>query len=848
MSWIVEQSGFDPGGIAINGNKFMLGNGALGYRGTPEEFGKAQLTACIPAGLYDKVGDRWREPVNAPNGLSTRWSCDGEPLGLLTSRFESHRQSLNMRNATFHRSTAFAAANGKRVEVVSRRFVSMKRLDLILLKMDVRCSEDAELTVETGIDGDVWDLNGPHLEAFETDEREGVVGLSALTHELRRTVCVAEGIAWTGVEGEETGVRTGNGAYRRLTFACEAGRTYSFTKYVSVRFGEDRSTTAEAAMNAVRDAMSADYESHLREHEREWERKWEVSDVGIEGDDEALFALRYSLYQLHIIAPTHSERISIPARGLSGQVYKGAVFWDTEMFMLPFFLYSQPDIARNLVMYRVHTLDGARRKAAEYGYRGAFYAWESQETGDDACTLFNVTDVFTNRPMRTYFRDKQIHISADAAYGIWEYFQFTGDESALLEGGAEVVLECARFFLSYAYYKTGKTRYELLDVTGPDEYHERVNNNAFTNAMAGLTLEIALDTVELLKLKHPSFCRELLERLDFAADLELLRGMRRELYVPEPSPDTLLIEQFDGYWKLEDVGLDTLKSRVLNKNEYLGGGNGLATTTQILKQADVVLLLHLFKDLYSEEVKRANWRYYEPRTEHGSSLSSCVYALVAADIGAPDWAYRYFMKTAKIDLTGEAKQYVGTLYIGGTHPAANGGAWMAAVLGFAGVRLHRGAIVVKPSLPQGWKSISLPLTIKGQRFRLIAAPGKVAIESELLPGAKAYLLQLKARGVRIALGSASKNAAFILEKVGIGDLFDAVVDGTKVAKAKPDPEVFARGCRELGLTPRDCVVFEDAEAGVRAAIAAGMYVVGIGSPDVLGAADLVVSGLGELVR
>ncbi len=729
MSWIVEETRFDPGRIATNGNKYMLGNGAIGYRGTLEEFDREQLTACTLAGLYDKVGDLWREPVNAPNGLSTRYYCGDEPLGLLSSAYESHRQSLNMRNATFCRETVFVSVGGRRVEVRSQRFVSMKRLDLLLMKVELRVSEDGEFTVLTGIDGEVWDINGPHLEDSETVSAGGIVAVSAVTHELRRAVVVAESVRWEKAPQSEQLERKGSSVYRRATFLGKAGETYSFTKYVSVVTGDDRQTALAQAVSRTLGAAESTYEDHLREHEAEWENKWEESDVTIEGDEEAQFALRYSLYQLHIIAPTHSEKLSIPARGLSGQVYKGAVFWDTEMFMLPFFLYSQPDVARNLVMYRVHTLEGARRKAQEYGYRGAFYAWESQETGDDACTLFNVTDVFTNRPMRTYFRDKQIHISADAAYGIWQYYEYIGDESVLLDGGAEAILECARFFYSYSYYKKEKMRYELLDVTGPDEYHERVGNNAFTNAMAKRTIGIALATLELLEAKYPEAYRELVDKLNDIDDLAALSHMYDELYVPSPDPRTGIIEQFDGYLKLEDVDLPTLKSRVLDKNEYLGGGSGLATTTQILKQADVVLMLHLLKDDYSLEAKRANWEYYEPRTEHGSSLSSCIYALVASDIGAPDWAYRYFMKTATIDLTGESKQYVGTLYIGGTHPAANGGAWMAAVLGFAGVRLHRGALVVKPALPQGWSSISLPMRVKDQRLFVTVTPTEVIVRA-----------------------------------------------------------------------------------------------------------------------
>jgi trehalose/maltose hydrolase-like predicted phosphorylase len=210
---------------------------------------------------------------------------------------------------------------------------------------------------------------------------------------------------------------------------------------------------------------------------------------------------------------------------------------------------------------------------------------------------------------------------------------------------------------------------------------------------------------------------------------EQLCDMHDRLYIPQPAEDSEVIEQFDRYFMLEDVTLGQLKSRVLNKHEYLGGGNGLATTTQILKQADVVLMLHLFKDEFSRAIKQRNWEYYEPRTEHGSSLSSCIYALVAADIGLSDWAYPYFKRTATIDLTGDSKQYVGDLYIGGTHPAANGGAWMAAVLGFAGLRFDGEAVSIAPSLPEAWSSVSFPLRLRGASFTVTIEADQVKVEA-----------------------------------------------------------------------------------------------------------------------
>lgn len=723
MSWTVAEHGFDKSKVTTNGNKYMTGNGYMGYRGTLEEFTKEQLTAVTLAGLYDKSGEQWREPVNAPNGLFTKLSCNGQPLGVLEADPLSHCQELDFRNAVHRRETEYGFHGGK-LTFTAERFVSMDQLHLQAGRLTLHSTADCRLYIETGIDGEVWDINGPHLTERKEQFKAGTALSTAITGELKLPVAVAERAAFT-FDVQET---AGEGTMRVISFDAKAGETYEWFKYVAVYTGLDNAgDPAAAAEQEVLTAEKAGYEELLKAHCAIWEERWSRCDCRIEGDEAAQFALRYSIYQLLIIAPAESEKVSIPARGLSGQVYKGAVFWDTEMFMLPFFLHSDPRIARNLMMYRIHTLDGARRKAAEYGFLGAFYAWESQDSGDDACTLFNVNDVFTGRPMRTYFRDKQVHISADVVHGIWQYVTFTGDDSLLVDGGAEVIWECARFFYSYAYYNPVKKRYEILDVTGPDEYHERVNNNAFTNALVKKTLEIALRVVQLLQDKYPGHYPGLAALFADGPFVAEFNEMLEHFYVPQPDPENLVIEQFDRYFKLVEVTLSELKSRVINKNEYWGGGSGLATTTTILKQADVVLMLNLFKASFSKEVKQANWEFYEPRTEHGSSLSPCIYALVAADIGSPDWGYPYFMRTATVDLTGESKQYVGDLYIGGTHPAANGGAWMAAVLGFAGVQFDGEVLRLNPALPGPWQSVELPVILRGGLFRLRISRNEVAV-------------------------------------------------------------------------------------------------------------------------
>lgn len=731
MDWkIVETNQLTPKDIDRQGNKLLIGNGYIGYRGTLEEFNKDQKTATILSGLYDKVGDQWREPVNLPNGCFVQIFCKGEALHVLTSKVVQHSQSLDMQNAVHERETVFETADGIQITARSRRFASLARRHLICMEYSIHADRECTIDIQTGIDGDVWDINGPHLRNICAIEKDDTISICAVTHENAVRIAVSEAIQFVDVRFPAVeGRRVDHSTLLRELKQVPVQKEFTFYKFISHYTGLETKDPFGDSYRMCEQAAETGFDRLLMEHSQLWSERWADCDIQIEGDPAAQQALRFSMYHLLAIVPAHTATASIPARGMSGQMYKGAIFWDTEIFMLPFFTHVFPSLARNLLLYRYHTLNGARRKAREYGYRGAFYAWESQDTGDDACSLFNVTDVFTNRPMRTYFRDKQVHISADIVYAFWKYFASTGDVSIWRDGGAEVVFECARFFLSYAYFNPDKRRYEILDVTGPDEYHERVHNNAFTNRLVAHTFDVCLCVAVSLQENFPEEFSKLMQRLDFERDLALISEMARKLYQPDSAFPGTVIPQFDGYLTLEDAPLKTLLERKLHPHEYLGGGNGLATTTQIIKQADVVLTLYLFNDRYSIETKSANWEYYEARTEHGSSLSACSYSLIASQIGKVDWAYKYFMKTATIDLMGEGKEYVGTLYIGGTHPAGNGGAWMSAVFGLCGIHVSEESISVNPRLPAHWEKVRLSLLFRGQKLRFTLAHGSVAIET-----------------------------------------------------------------------------------------------------------------------
>ena len=717
--WSVSTQQFtnEKESIMRNGNVYQIANGYMGYRGTLDEFGAEELVGITIAGIFDRVGDSWREPVNAPNAGFTQVLLDGIEISALSTVVKNHTQTLHFENALFERETNYES-KGKVLTINSTRFLSAEKPNLGIIKYSVSCDTDAKVQINTGIDAEIWDLNGPHLLNVISEKKDDVLLYQAITNELSKKVAVAEIVDLS--VGNETHQLAGKKNLRVIDLNVEAGNVYTFFKYFTVFTENDpiSVTVNEAAISLVSEAKSLGYEMCLMNHNAQWAKKWENCDVKIDGDDEAQQALRYSIFQLLIVAPVNGSGNSIPARALSGQVYKGAIFWDTEMFMFPFFLYTYPEKAVELMRVRMKPWEGARRKAKTegVGYNGAFYAWESQDDGDDACTYFNIGDPNTGRDLRTHFRDKQVHISGDVAIAMWEYFKLTGDDSLLLEGGAEVILECARFYYSYSYFKKDKNRFEILDVIGPDEYHERVNNNAFTSMVAKATLEIANAVVDYLKQNHLAEFEKLIKKIDIANELLLFVEAADLLYVPKPDKVTGVIEQFDAYYKLKDASIAELKAKMIHPNEYLGAGQGLAVPTKVIKQADVVMMLNLFKDRYSTEIKKANWEYYEPRTEHGSSLSACAYAMVAAEFGNIDFAYSYFMKTAKIDIEAKYHVYVGTIFMGGSHPAANGGAWMTAVFGFGGVRAGVESVTINPRLYKKWNKLEFNLVYKGDRF------------------------------------------------------------------------------------------------------------------------------------
>lgn len=746
------------------GSNYIIGNGYLGYRGTFSDDEAGDYVGCVVSDTYDNADGTWKELVTAPNGLYNALEIDGRPIRWNSEPWGAYRRQLNFRYGEWSAEASFGG-----VSVREERFASASDIHLIASKTTIRAERTVEITVVTGIDSAVWSINGDHFSKMKGFHDRGDTEVVSVTGEHGYDVVVRERTVVTDhletvvqpIEGEFY-PRSGNGATRRYIVILEPGSVLTVTKYVSIyttndlRNGTnphtivtvpdrpasvgtiDPAKTAAAArrsqgsppdpdrptQESVREAariqldraQSAGWSELIAKHRSVWDRRWESSDIEINGDEIAQTVLRYNLYHNFIATPMHTDHLPIGARGLSCQAYQGAAFWDQEIFNLPMFIYTAPEIARKILVYRYRTLDGARRKARDLGYTGAFYAWISGDSGEEICPAYFFRDLVSGRPIRNHFNDWQIHVSPDIAYTVRRYVAATGDYEFLRQYGGEIVFEIARFLSSRVHYRLDRSRYEILRVLGPDEYHENVDNNFFTNFQTAFALSYAVEVFRRLEEASPDSLSRLQERIDLAGEeIELWDDISKRLFVPEPDGSSRLIEQFSGFFQYEDTTPEVIKGRLIESGEYWGWPNGIAYATQVSKQADVTQLFALHPTTYDTETMRANWEYYEPRTQHGSSLSPAVYAIVAAWIGHMSEAKRYFMKSCTVDLYNENKAISGGTFIGGIHTAACGVSWQIVVLGFAAMHVTDEGIGFEPRLPEGWEGIRFSVQRWGQR-------------------------------------------------------------------------------------------------------------------------------------
>ena len=727
--WVLTADGWEPRREPGIEAVLALVNGYLGTRAAIEEGSDVSDPATFINGVFDAATEEVAqaaatpehqiiaaptpELVVAPDWSRLRITVEGAPLEVDSAELLEQRRTLDMRRGVLIREWRLRSGT-RTTRLRSLRFASLDDRHVLGQVLELTPEDwSGPVEVEAIVDGDVTNDGGVrHLVDHQTRRVDKGLLLTTETSEKRIRLCFAT--AATLSEGGELDLEdasTSTALVQRWSFDATQGRTCTLRKIVTVFTSRDDAAPAARAVQKLEEAVEAGVPTLLERSAWAWAERWASADAEITGDEETQRKARFAVYHLIGCANPDDEYASPGARSLTGERYKGHVFWDTEIFVLPFFVYTHPPTARALLMYRYHTLPAARDNARAMGYRGALYAWESTDTGVDVTPAFVYNSAGERLEILTGLLEH--HISADVAYAIWQYRRTTQDEAFFLDAGAEMLLEMARFWASRA--ERGEDgRYHIMRVIGPDEFHESADDNAYTNLMAQWVLRRGLETVEWLRTHHADRWRELSGRLGFeeaelAAWEEVAGGL-----VDNFDPETNLFEQHRGYFDLEYIDLRDLEPRTKSVDAILGWSR--LTQSQIIKQADVIMLLFLLGDEYPREVHEANFRFYEPRTTHDSSLSPSFHALAAARSGDFETAKRYFERAANLDLDFSH----GVTAAGGVHIAALGGMWHALVFGFGGMFVEDEGPRFEPHVPEDWQTLRFSVLWRGSHLRVTA--------------------------------------------------------------------------------------------------------------------------------
>ena len=708
-AWRVVEPSFRPQRQHHRETILTQGNGYLGTRGSLEERFPDDRQGTFIHGMWDDLEIGVTELVNAPDWTAVEVWINGQRFSMDHGEVQDYARILDLRSGVLTRRLRWTPPGGdQKFDLTYERFPSLADPHLLALRIQVQALDGAA-TVEiiASLNGNVENEGRAHWDLVSQRSDPELTSLLVRTRSSKKTLAISTRLIPNGAHAEMSARDTPFNPGIRVRANIEGGETIIVDKLISVFTSRDVKHPLKASTAKLNEAVKKGYSALLDEHMLAWREFWSSSDVIIEGDDQAQLAIRHALFQLRVAASKEDEYVSIGAKTLSGFAYRGHVFWDNEIFVLPFFTFTQPELARNMFLYRWHTLQGARNKAAENGFKGAQFAWESAETGDEVTPRWVPDGDDPTKSIRIWTGDIQIHISADIAYSIWQYWQVSGDDAFMRDVGAAIILETALFWGSRAEPENGA--YVIRQVIGPDEYHDHVDNNAFTNGMARWHLEKALEVREWLRQNFPKEAEALDRQLLLSeATLSLWKDIAAKLEFRHAST-TGLIEQFDGFFQLREVDWEQFEGRTESMQILLGIEG--ANQHQVLKQADVILLLCLLRDRFDRKTWRANWDYYSSRTDHsyGSSLGPAIHAWAASEMGEPELAYEHFMRAAQSDL-GDIRGNADD----GMHAASAGGIWQALVFGFAGLRIDDDGYSIRPRLPSHWTRLAFKFRHRGE--------------------------------------------------------------------------------------------------------------------------------------
>lgn len=730
-NWLITETHFNPEALGKVEAVFSLGNGYMGLRSATEERYPNEVRGNFVAGTFNKfLGDKEvTELPNAADMTEMTFTLNGTTFQLTTGEVLYFERTLNLKNAELSRHIHWRSPYGEEYKLTFSRFVSLDNKHIIAQKVTITpLSGDLTLKLNSSINGQMTNTGTQHFkEGVMRLYNQKIMKLEAHTNESNIDFTHFARHEFTLENNVFTPKNTIFMDRRQIfmTFEPETikkNETITIEKISGVYTSRDKDwQNADTALATF--SSTANYDTLFDAHHKAWKSNvWEQYPIQIEGVDFDQLAIRFAVYHLTCMTPAHDNRMNIGAKGLSGEGYKGHAFWDTEIFVLPFFTTSNPKVARQLLEYRSLSIPGAVRKAKENNYEGAMFPWESAWLEDGEVTpVWGAADIITGEPTKIWSGFIEQHITADIAFAVWQYYQFTDDKDFMEKHGYELIFATAVFWQSRLEEKGG--RYEITGVVGPDEYKEHVDNNAFTNYMAHWNLEKAIHYYNLLQQENPALLEALSAKWDLKNNYQKWQEKSTKLYLPQPNSE-LVIPQDDTYLTKKIIDLTPYKEASQVGALFLEYNLDQVNDMQITKQADVMILFYLLENEFPPEVKQANWDYYEPKTLHDSSLSRATHSILASDLGDKELAYSMFEKASRIDLGQNMKSSDA-----GIHSASIGGIWQVVVNGFGGVRMLDGKLYLHPQLPEKWTELKFPIYWKDSRLLVHVTKNTIEISN-----------------------------------------------------------------------------------------------------------------------
>ena len=715
--WVIRETDWTKENSRNNETIFTVANGYLGIRGFFEEkFSEEEIYAdrtTMINGIYEyhnyhhiwcRPGfpERFHAIVGQANPFDVAVYIDGEKVELTNKEnVSAYERMLDMQAGTVTRSFIYQAQSGAKVKCTFVRFASQDDKHLALDKITVEAITDCVISVKTALSlpkgcGAAKEENATASgEIFENAVLEKDNGVQRMRYQTRISKFQIAVAALDTFEGEAKNSITEKGIEDEYVYTLKAGEKKEGVRYVAYATHRDFSDYAKETVKKVCLASKNGFENELSKSRKHLDAFWKNANVEIDEDTLVQQGLRFSAFQ--IFQSTGKDGITnISANGLTGTAYSGHTFWDTEVFMMPMYIYTNPEIAKQLILYRYNILDKARERATQMDDVGALFSWNSIN-GEECGHVFEAVTA-------------QYHINNDVFYAIYRYYEATQDEAFLVDYCAEILFEISKCMAHRgSFIPTKDNKFCINVICGPDEYNPVVDNNLYTNVLTQKQLYFTLKVKDILEKKYPEKLAQLQEKCGVdAEEFALWKKAADNMYIAY-SKELDMYMQDDNFIYKDPIDVDKIPREKLPLLTHLHPLN--LWRYQVCKQADIVLLCFICSDYFTKEERKKIFDYYEPRTIHDSSLSASIHSIVACDVGDTSDAYGYLKQASRMDLD----NVNGNTYFG-LHAACMGASWMMMVNGYAGLRIYNDTLHFRPFIHESWKSYKFTVLFRGTRL------------------------------------------------------------------------------------------------------------------------------------